>query len=986
MANRVQTLEQRDQLDAEVRVEPQGNLQSALFAAATIKDIAELAVRVAETEFGCRSAHLVWTLGVSAKGQPLHNCWPAALLTAHETALVDAALDQAREVRAVLPDPAWLKIVSPMARAEAALIAEWPQDPGMPMERPPAWHEFVTLLGSAVELVGHRLAIGRLEKTARLQSALYTIADLASSELDMPEMLRRVHAVIGGLMYAENFYIALYDSDRDSLRFIYFADEKDHRPVDPHQEIPADQIRNSLTLAMIRRGRPAMGSSALLRAQFELDADEALYGPDSADWLGVPMAAAGEVRGAVVVQSYDQAGRYTEEDRALLAFVAQHILTALVRKQAHAELERRVEERTHELTVEVRERQRGEKVQTALYSIADLASSELAMDEMLRRIHAVVGALMYARNFFIALHNPERDTLRFIYFADERDPGIVDPEAEIPADQMGNSLTLGLIRQGRSAMGSMRRVREMLGLPSELGVGTDAEDWLGVPMLAEGEVRGAVVVQSYDPSVHYSEEDRSLLIYVAQHILTALDRKQAQAELERRVADRTRELRDQIGERERAEQRLVHEAMHDSLTGLPNRSFLYDALGRALARSKRDSSHCFAVLFLDLDRFKVINDSVGHLVGDEMLKEAGARLADCVRSPDVVARLGGDEFALLLEDIRGPEDAIHAAQRVIDALSEPMRIAGKELFSSASVGIALSHERYHSAEELLRDADVAMYRAKAHGRQRFEIFDERLHLEALQLLDLEGDLRRAIQRSEFEPHFQPIVRLRDQDVIGYEALLRWRHPERGLLAPGDFLGVAEESGSVEQIDWQMFEKTCRAIPTLGMDHGYVTINVSPRHFRSPALARQMLDLFAAHHLPPHRVRLELTEGALLDNPEQVQATLDTLRRGGVLAALDDFGTGYSSLSYLHRFPLHALKIDRSFVSALQLDGGGGSAAVVRAVLALAGTLGMEVIAEGIETSEQRDYLMGIGCEQGQGFLFSRARPASEWAAANRRSH
>jgi len=998
MARRAQEPGQRNEFGAGIRVEPTADFVSALFASTTIDEIAELVVLQAEKQFGCRYARLVSFMGAADDRQRVCHFWPDTPLSSTEIGQIEAASKQGGAIHATSPHAGWLRVASVLSSpqtgaAQAVLMADWPVTDCVPQAGPQIWREFMALvaarLAGTLELADHRLAVERIEKTARLQSALYAIADLASSDLDMPEMLRRIHSVVGGLMYAENCYIALYDAERNSVRFIYFADVKDPAVVDPDEEFPAEQIRNSLTLALIRHGRPAMGPSEQLQAEFGLERDQEVYGPDSADWLGVPMIAAGEVRGAVVVQSYDEAERYDEEDRALLAFVAQHILTALVRKQAQEELERRVDERTHELTVEVRERQRGEKLQAALYSIADLASSELDMSEMLRRIHAVVDELMYAKNFYIALYSAERGSVRFIYFADEKDPAMYDPEVELPVEQMRNSLTLALIRHGRSVMGSAREVAKLLAVPSGIGHGTAAEDWLGVPMVAEGDVRGVVAVQSYDRSVHYTEEDRALLAYVAQHILTALARKQAQAELEGRVEDRTRqladavhELRDQIAERERAEQRLVHETLHDSLTGLPNRSFLYDALERALARLRRDPNHGFAVLFLDLDRFKVVNDSVGHLVGDEMLKEAGVRLTACVRSPDVVARLGGDEFALLLEDTQAPEDACHVAQRVIAALSEPMRIAGKELFTSASIGIALSHERYRSAEELLRDADVAMYRAKAHGRQRFEIFDERLHQEALHLLDLESDLRRALQRSEFEPHFQPIVRLRDQHVVGYEALLRWRHPRRGLLLPGDFLGVAEESGSVEQIDWQMFDKTCSEIPTLGANGGYVTLNVSPRHFRSPALAQQMLALLAAHDLPAHRIRLEVTEGALLDNPDQVLATLDTLRGAGVLAALDDFGTGYSSLSYLHRFPLHALKIDRSFVSALQLGGSGGSGAVVRAVLALAGTLGMEVIAEGIETNEQRDYLLEIGCEHGQGFLFSHARPALEWAAAN----
>jgi diguanylate cyclase (GGDEF)-like protein len=479
--------------------------------------------------------------------------------------------------------------------------------------------------------------------------------------------------------------------------------------------------------------------------------------------------------------------------------------------------------------------------------------------------------------------------------------------------------------------------------------------------------------------VHYSDDDRALLAYVAQHILTALLRKQAQAELEQRVDDRTRELRDQIAERERIERQLVHETLHDSLTGLPNRGFVLDALARSLARLQRDPQHRFAVLFLDLDRFKVVNDSMGHLVGDEMLKEAARRLAACVRSPDIVARLGGDEFALLLEDIRAPDDAYHVAQRVLSALREPMRIAGRDLFPSASVGIALSHERYRSGEELLRDADVAMYRAKAKGRQRFEVFDEKLHQEALRLLDLESDLRRAVLREEFEPWFQPIVRLSDAHIVGCEALLRWRHAERGLLLPADFLGVAEDSGAAEQIDWQIFARTCRAIPALLGGDQYVTLNVSARHFRSPDLARQILAMLATHGVEPRRVRLEVTEGALFENSEQACATMEALRRDGVLASLDDFGTGFSSLSYLHRFPLHALKIDRSFIAGLVP--GSSSTAVVRAVLALAASLGLEVIAEGIETPAQRQQLIELGCVYGQGFLFAQPRPAAEFARA-----
>jgi diguanylate cyclase (GGDEF)-like protein len=850
---------------------------------------------------------------------------------------------------------------------------------------------------SAAQPLGPETAFGLDSRRAnQLQAALYEIADLAGSDLDLGDMLQRMHAVVGGLMYAPNLFITLYDAQRQTLRFVYFVDTEDTLVPDPQEEIPVGTVPNSLALAVIRGGRALMGSSQQLARQLGIP-DDSTYGPDCAHWLGVPVLAGGEVRGAIVVQSYDPQRQYSEADRDLLGYMARHILTALLRKQAQEELERRVEQRTRELAEtnrsllqEVAERERSERLQAALFRIADLASSELEMSEMLRQLHAVIGDLMYAENFFIALYDRARDTLRYIYFADTVDLDVPDPDEEIPAQRMANSLTMGLIRQGHSLMGHSHDIYAELGRirdDSDASIGPISQDWLGVPMLLDGEVRGALVVQSYDARIGFSDDDRALLSYVAQHILTALLRRQARAELERQVELRTcelaeavRELRGQIEEREKVERRLTHEILHDALTGLPNRTSLLDALGRALSRTRRDPDFRFAVLFLDLDRFKIVNDSVGHLVGDEMLRETGIRLVACVREPDLVARLGGDEFALLLEDVESTEAVVHVAQRLLEAFATPMRLAGKEVFTSASIGIAMSHARYHSAEELLRDADVAMYRAKERGRQRFELFDEPLHREALRLLDLEGDLRRAILRREFEPHFQSIVRLDDGAVVGREALLRWHHPERGLLLPGDFLGVANDSGSIEQIDWQVFELACGEVPRLTAGGGYVALNVGARHFRSPDLARSLLRMIERYQLAPSAVRIEITEDALLENPEQVCDTLGQLRSAGVLVALDDFGTGYSSLSYLHRFPLHTVKIDRSFVADLITGNRSSSIAVVRAVLALANALGMEVVAEGIETSAQRDCLLDLGCRLGQGFLFAHPRPAASLVA------
>jgi diguanylate cyclase (GGDEF)-like protein len=842
-------------------------------------------------------------------------------------------------------------------------------------------------LDAVLEVEMLQRSVTRLEQAERLQRALYAIADQANSGRDMPEMLRAMHEIVGSLMYAENFYIVLYDRGSDGVRFAYFVDVAD-ADVPSNQSEPLDNFRGSLTWHLLRRGRALMGTPAELEAQ--IGEPFAQFGPPSVDWLGVPLVRGSEVVGGIVVQSYTESARFGEEDRALLAYVAQHILTALEHKQTLTDLERHVAERTDALREanvvlqqQVIERQRGEHLQAALFRIAELANTTDSLDEFYESVHRVVGSLLYARNFYIALLDESHRELLFPYSVDEFDP-LRMPRA------LGSGLTEYVLKTGTALLADRDGIERLQTTGEVVSYGTLSSCWLGVPLICADRTVGVLAVQSYADDHRYTLRDQELLTFVSYHIANALERKRhaeslkhAYAELEQRVAERTaelaaanRELRGEIERRERIERQLKHETLHDALTGLPNRALLLDRLAGALARYVRDPRRLFAVLFLDLDRFKIINDSVGHLLGDELLEEVGRRIADCLEPRDVVARLGGDEFAVLLSDIENDEDATQSAQRLIDVLNAPIRLANKEVFTSASIGIAVAAPRYRKAEELLRDADVAMYRAKGEGRHRYALFDETLHRDALHLLELEGDLRRAVTRQEFEPYFQPIQRLADGQVLGYEALLRWHHPQRGVLIPDAFLSIAEESGISEQIDWLIFERVCTVAPALIASGAFVSINLSGRHFHSPDLGGRLLDLFTAHALPPQSVRVEVTEHVLLDNPALVKRTLQKLRGAGVTIALDDFGTGYSSLSYLHQFPLQALKIDRSFVSELTTSTGSG--AVVRAILALAGSLGMQVIAEGIETDEQRDALLKLGCELGQGFLLGQPQPVNRW--------
>ena len=831
-----------------------------------------------------------------------------------------------------------------------------------------------------------------LRKSERLRQALYEIADLSGASLDMQEMLARIHAIVGTLMPAENFYIVRYDEVRETLRFLYFVDQRDPWQADPDEEIPLSEMPTSLTVAMLRHGQPMLGSSEQVRRTLGVGTDPA-HGPDSADWLGVPMRREGCVSGAVVVQSYDQPQRYTQEDRALLEFVAQHILTALDRKSAQEELERRVDERTRELQhanwvleAEIVERERAENLQRALFRISELSITAGSIERFYADVHGIIDELLDARNFYIALLSEDGSALEFPYSVDEHDP-VRRPR------RLGSGLTEYVIRSGQALLVDRYGMAQLEHAGQVRGHGTLAHCWLGVPLSRDGVTCGVIAVQSYGADVGFTPADQDLLTFVAHHVDGALARKRAQealkathAELEFRVEARTRELeqanrelRAQIGERVRAQQRLTHQARHDDLTGLPNRVFLLDRLDGMMRRMHEAGRQPFAVLFLDLDRFKLINDSMGHAAGDAMLIEIGRRIRAAIGAEDVVARLGGDEFAIVLASVADAQAAETRATRILRKLGRSMWVAGRELFPSASIGIALWQSRYRHADELLRDADAAMYRAKACGRDRSALFDEEMRAEAMRLLDLEADLRRAIQRDAFEPHFQPIVRLSDGAVVGHEALLRWKHELHGWLPPSEFLRVCEDSGLIEQVDWLLYRRVVAWMA--GNPEGYVSINVSPRHFHAEDFAERLLRIADEADVDPRRLRIEITEGALLDDAPRAARILGTLRTQGVLAQLDDFGTGFSALSYLHRFPIQALKIDQSFIAGLSGDSQAESLALVRAILALAGTLGIDTIGEGVETAHQRQLLFEMGCAYGQGYLFGRPRPAKATAAA-----
>lgn len=434
-----------------------------------------------------------------------------------------------------------------------------------------------------------------------------------------------------------------------------------------------------------------------------------------------------------------------------------------------------------------------------------------------------------------------------------------------------------------------------------------------------------------------------------------------------------------ITERKLAEQQLLHDAFHDGLTGLPNRALFLDRVKLAIARGKRHEAHRFAVLFLDLDRFKIINDSLGHLSGDHLLACVANRLQSVIRAGDTLARLGGDECTLLLEDLLDGTEVVEIAERIQECIGQPFLLGAHEVCTTVSIGIVANSSDYDRPEDILRDADAAMYRAKAAGKARYEVFETAMYTRAVSLLQIETDLRQAIDRNELVLHYQPILNLSDEVICGFEALLRWQHPTLGLVPPNDFIPLAEETGLILPIGRWVIQAACQQIQQwhdmFPQQPGlYMSVNVSAKQLLEADLGAYLQQVLSDHQVSSECLKIEITESALIEKVERVQGVLATLRAQGLDISIDDFETGYSSLSYLRNFPISTLKIDRSFIHSITDDP--HTAEFARTITTLARNLKLSVVAEGIETVAQATQLRNIVCDYGQGYLFSKPQNAA----------
>jgi diguanylate cyclase (GGDEF)-like protein len=1083
-------------------------LLSRLANAETPRNVASVIVRMANAEPGCKAARMLWGLD-STQGPA---CEPSSPLSEAELALARSVTGQGSPMLHADGDRLAVRLFQPHAAVLLLTLDGGADGQRLLDAMAPQLEVAGRHLRRALESAELQASLKRLERSERLQHALFAISELAGSDRDMADVLRGIHDIVGTLMYAENFFIVLHNAERDTLRFLYFVDAEDQEPDDPDVEIPMRARQRSLTWYLIRDGKPLMGNAEQLCSQ--VSGPLSRIGPVSRDWLGVPMLRDGRARGAVVVQSYREEIGFTADDRSLLEFVGNHILIALERKQGMEALEQRVRLRTTEL-------QRAERLHRTLFEIAQLANDDVGETEFYERVHLAVGNVINADNFYIGLLSEDRTSVEFPYTVDSKDD-------RYESRPLRRGLTEYVLRNGESIL----RTEDILALAErgEIDIemtGPLASWWLGVPLLVGDLVFGLVVVQSYSDAVMYGPAELELLGFVASQLANSLIRRRsadslqrANAQLEQRVQERTHELArsndalqqneeflsvllenlsdgivacdasgtltlfngasrefhglpeqalapeqwsdhydlyladgvtpmpmeqtplfrafqgesirnveisivpkgrprrnlvcngqplvsasgDKLGaviamhditERKQAEQRLQQLAHFDPLTALPNRTLFYQTLRDALVQAA-ENDWIVSILFLDIDHFKNVNDTMGHACGDELLRQVGRRLVHSLRMRDTVGRLGGDEFAIILMSPDMPDNASIVANKLRDALRQPFDLGGREVTVTASIGITVFPADSTDAEVLVKYADTAMYAAKEAGRDAFRFYTAAMNASVVRRLDLDNALRRALDNDEFVLFYQPKVDLGNGRWAGVEALIRWNRPGHGMVPPGEFIPLLEETGLIEPVGIWVIRAACKQIAAwiaAGIGPVPVAVNVSVKqllHARvdqdsahaggdsaalieSPALEPAIERALREYSIATNLLEIELTESALMLHAAKTVALLQRLKGLGIQISIDDFGTGYSSLAYLKRFPINTIKIDQTFVRDITTDP--DDAAITVAIISLAHSLKLKVVAEGVETREQLEFLRARGCDQAQGYLLARPMPA-----------
>ncbi|MBV1911354.1 MAG: EAL domain-containing protein [Kangiellaceae bacterium] len=580
-----------------------------------------------------------------------------------------------------------------------------------------------------------------------------------------------------------------------------------------------------------------------------------------------------------------------------------------------------------------------------LLLISELSYLSKTIEEFYSGLYEIIEKQVEAHSFFVVLYNTEKNDYSCPFLFDRDKGGEFD--AKIDHRKMSNTLVAEVIKTQKPKIANFSELEKRRQNGKINSTTQSVHSWLAAPFKIDYKTQGAIALQSYDPEIVFNNEDKEFLTFTAQHISSSIDKKLK-------------------------EQQLQHQALHDTVTGLTNRSLFLDRLEHAFLRASRTEKPDMAVLFIDFDNFKAINDNFGHQAGDDILKESAVRMQQQLRGSDTLARIGGDEFAILLEDLEDDSTAQHISQRILNTSEIPIRSGTNTIIAPVTIGISLLDKNVTHFEDLLRNADHAMYHAKKKGKSNIQLYEESLHQSMLNERNLLEELRTAIQQKQLTFYFQPIVDLKSSRIVGFEALMRWEHPEKGIVTPDDFIHIAEQHDLMREIDSQLLASVAEQIvrwQLISEQHFYVSINISARRFSDSRLITEIAEIIRIFRLPTNSIVVEVTEHILMQNIAKARNLFYQIKLLGVKISLDDFGTGYSSLSYIHLLPFDIIKIDRSFVS--NIDEGKKNHPIVSIIVALAKTLEIELVAEGIETYQQLETLREMGCDYGQGYFLSK---------------
>lgn len=824
----------------------------------------------------------------------------------------------------------------------------------------------------------------------RIQKALFRISELSSSAVNLDSLYSSVHDIVRDFVTADNFFVAFHEKQDERLKFAYFVDERDEETM---SSIPYEKVKKGITAHILRSGQPLVLTKENyleLLAKHNIE----ILGTPPIDLIGVPLKRDSNVIGAMVVQSYNENVRYSDNDMEVFTFISQHIVTTVDRVKHRELTESLIQERTAQLSdanrvlqEEINERKRIEALQNVLFEISEVsATAGQDIDRFYKRIHQILQRLINAPNCYIATLDRETNILSFPYFLGRSNDSA-------GARKMGNGLTEYVLNTGDACLFDHKRI-EQAKAKQEISesiaqrVIEQKNCWMGAPLFLNHQVEGVIAVQTYGASKDYTEDDLVILRFVSQHIAVSMERRRAAEDLKNynrqltiKVNERTAELnrtndslKRQIEQRKEIESKLIHDAHHDALTNLPNRVMFNNRLELAISSKQRHTQHNYALLFVDLDRFKSINDNFGHHAGDQFLIEVSHRIDKCKRSHDLLARLGGDEFVVLVDSYVSMRDVELVAKRIVDSIAKPFIIDNKEVFSGASIGIAELLKEYESADDALRDADAAMYQAKNTGRNRFVVFDVSMRNQLVEEIEQESEFRRAFKLNEFSCHMAPVVNLSNDEILYYQSTMQW-HTNYGTVVQDEaFWSLAEKCGLSHSVNQKLMDLSFKQLQQWRLDAGFkhikVGMSLSVEHLLQQQSLQSLVQLIEWAEIDSDLLVIELSEQSLRKYNKHLPSILEQLHNMGVSLVLDNFGSDSAALGHLFDYDFDYIKINGKISNTIVMSEKYHK--LVEVIVITANSLGIEVIADGVEDEDTKEELNAIGCHYIQGALVTNA--------------